>query len=114
MTKYRDLLREFIESVRGKDFSEIIILADREATQAYRNALRSCHEPHHNYSGWCQYSKTLTNMIHFLRSEVKPKKTESFAYPLFYSVQNGIEQKNQEFFRSCMAKHERLKPVSHG
>jgi hypothetical protein len=114
MTQYRNLMGEFIESVRWKDFSEIIILADREATQAYRNALRSCHKPHHNSSGWCQYSRTLTNMIHFLRSEVKLKKTESVAYPIFYSVQNGIEQKNQELFRSCMAKHERLKPASHG
>ena len=114
MKSSKDLLREFVESVRGKDCSEVIILADREATLAYRNALRSCHEPHHNSSGWCLYSKTLTSMIGFLRNEVKLKQPDSDTNILFHSIQAGIDQENQKLIRTHKAKHKNLKPVLHG
>jgi hypothetical protein len=108
MTSSKDLLREFVESVRGKSYSEIIILADREATQAYRKALFSCDKLHHRSSDWCRYSKSLTQMIYFLRNEVKPKKADSYTYNLFHSLQNRIDQKNLKFIRYYKAKHESL------
>jgi hypothetical protein len=52
MTNSKDLLHKFIESVRGKDRSEVIILADREATRAYRNSLCSCDGFRHRSSDW--------------------------------------------------------------
>jgi hypothetical protein len=108
MTNSKDLLREFVKSVNGKDYSEVIILADREATQAYRKALRSCHEPQHNPSGWCSYSKTLSNMIDFLRNEVKLKQPDSDTNSLFHSLQNGIDQQNLKFIRHDKVKQESL------
>jgi hypothetical protein len=114
MTNSKDLLREFVESVRGRDFSEVIILADREATQAYRNALRSCHDLHHSSSGWCMYSNTLKNMIRFLRNDVKLKQPDIDTNILFRSIQTSIDQENQKLIRTHKAAHKDLKPVSNG
>jgi hypothetical protein len=108
MTNSKDLLREFVKSVNGKDYSEVIILADREATLAYRNALRSGDDLHHNSSGWCLYSKTLSNMIGFLRNEVKLKQPDSDTNSLFHSLQNGIDQQNLKFIRHYKVKQESL------
>lgn len=108
MTSSKDLLREFVESVRGKSYSEIIILADREATQAYRSALCSCDKFHHRSSDWCQYSKSLTQMIYFLRNEVKPKKADNYAYSLFHSLQSRTDKENLKFIRYYKAKQESL------
>jgi hypothetical protein len=94
MKSSKDLLREFVESVRGKDCSEVIILADREATRAYRNSLCSCSQFHHASGDWCQYCNNLTRMIHFLRQEIKPKKQDTYPYNLFHSLQSGIDQKS--------------------
>jgi hypothetical protein len=94
MTSSKDLLRRFVESVRGKDRSEVIILADREATRAYRNSMYACDGLKHRSSDWCQYSKNLTQMIFFLRQEIKPKKRDAYPYNLFHSLQSGIDQKS--------------------
>lgn len=99
MTSSKDLLHKFIESVRGKDRSEVIILADREATWAYRNSMFACDELKHPSSDWCQYSKNLTQMIYFLRQEIKPKSRDTYPYNLFHSLQNGIDQKNMKIVR---------------
>jgi hypothetical protein len=115
MTNSKDLLREFVESVKGRDFSEVIILADREATQAYRNGLRSCHDLHHSSSDWCVYSKALTNMIQFLRHDVKLKQPDSDTNMLFRSIQTSIDQENQKnIIRTHKATPKSLKPVSNG
>jgi hypothetical protein len=108
------LLREFVESLKGKGYPEVIFLADREATQAYRNALRSCHRPHHRNSDWCQYAKTLTNMISFLRNEVKVERTDVPTYNLFHSIQNGIDRQHQEMIQSHRAEHHLQKAESNG
>jgi hypothetical protein len=108
------LLREFVESLKGKECPEVIFLADREATQAYRNALRSCHRPHHHNSDWCQYAKTLTDMISFLRNEVKVKRTDGPTYSLFRSIQNGIDRQHQVNIRSHRAEHPIQKAESNG
>jgi hypothetical protein len=96
MTNSKDLLHKFIESVRGKDRSEVIILADREATRAYRNSLCSCDGFRHRSSDWCLYCKSLTQMIYFLRHEVKPKKRDAYPYNLFHSLQNGTSLKSMK------------------
>jgi hypothetical protein len=89
-------MHDFIESIRGKDRSEVIFLADREATRAYRNSLRPCNGLRQHSSQWCQYSKNLVQMIYFLRHEVKPKKSGNYPYNLFHGLQNGIEQENRK------------------
>jgi hypothetical protein len=100
MIASKNLMRKFVESLKGKNYSEVIVLADREATQAYRNALRSCHRPHLHNINWCQYSKTLTNMISFLRNEVKFKNADSETYTLFRLIQNGIDQESQKMIQA--------------
>jgi hypothetical protein len=104
MKSSKDPLREFVESVRGKDCSEVIILADREATRAYRNSLCSCDGFRHSSCDWCQYCNNLTRMIHFLRNEAKPKDRDIYPYNLFYSLQNGTEQENKEFLKTYRTK----------
>jgi hypothetical protein len=90
----KDLLREFVESVKGKDCAEVILLADREATRAYRNSLCACDGFRHSSSDWCQYCNNLAQMIYFLRHEVKPKNRDSHPYNVFYALQNGLEKEN--------------------
>jgi hypothetical protein len=107
-----NLMRKFVESLKGKNYSEVIVLADREATQAHRNSLRSCHRPHFHNRNWCQYSKTLTNMISFLRNEVKFKNPDSETYSLFRSVQNGIDQASQKMIQAHKAQNGSLRPRS--
>jgi hypothetical protein len=104
MTCSRDFLHKFVESVRGKGSSEVIILADREATRAYRNAMFACDGFKHRSSDWCQYSKNLTQMIYFLRQAVKPKKQDTYPYNLFQSLQNGIDQKSMKIYRASRLK----------
>ena len=109
-----NLLRDFVESLKGKNYSEVIILADHEATDAYRNALRSCHKRHYDASGWCLYSKTLTEMIYFLRNEVKLKQPDSDTNNLFRSIQTGIDQENQKLIRINKTKYNIHKTASNG
>ena len=108
------LLREFVESLKGKQYPEVIVLADREATQAYRNAMRSRHRPDHQNSDWCQYAKTLTNMISYLRNEVKVKRTDSPTDRMFRSIQKGIDRQHQVIIRSHRAAHPVQKAESNG
>lgn len=114
MIAANNLLRDFVKSLKGKNYSEVIILADHEATEAYRNALRSCHEPHHNSSGWCLYSKALTEMIYFLRNEVKFQQPDNDTNNLFRSIQTGIDQENHKFIRINKAKYDIHKTASNG
>ena len=95
MIGYNSLMRAFVESVKGKEFSQVIILAQPEATKVYRHALRLCNAFHHASSDWCQYSKPLTEMIFFLRNEVKYKQPDSDTNYRFHSIQNGIDQGRQ-------------------
>jgi hypothetical protein len=96
MTKSKDLLREFVESVRGKNDAEVITMADHEATRAYRNSLRPCDGLRQHSSQWCQYSKNLVQLIYFLRHEVKPTKSGNYPFNLFNWLQNGIEQEDRK------------------
>jgi hypothetical protein len=114
MIAANNLLRDFVESLKGKNYSEVIILADHEATEAYRNALRSCHKPLFDSSGWCLYSKTLTEMIYFLRNEVKLKQPDNDTNNLFRSIQTGIDQENQKLIRINKAKYNIHKTASNG
>lgn len=96
MTSSIDLMCDFIESVRRKDRSEVIFLADREATRAYRNSLRPCDGLRQHSSQWCQYSKNLVQLIYFLRHEVRPTKSGNYPLNLFNWLQNGTEQENRK------------------
>jgi hypothetical protein len=89
------LLRTFAESLAGKDKSEIILLADREATRAYRNSLRCGSEHHPQSRDWCEYSRALTRLIYFLRNEVKVDKPNHPTRPLFRSIQKGARQEDR-------------------
>jgi hypothetical protein len=86
------MLREFAKSLAGKNKAEIILLADREATRAFRNSLRSCHETHPQARDWCEYSKALTSLIFYLRHEVKFDKPDHPIRSIFRSIQNNASQ----------------------
>jgi hypothetical protein len=90
------LLRDFAESLAGRDKSEIILLADREATRAYRNALRYGSEHHPQSRDWCEYSRALTNLIYFLRHEVKVDKPNHPTRTLFRSIQKGASREDRQ------------------
>jgi hypothetical protein len=87
------MLREFAKSLAGKNKAEIILLADREATRAFRNSLRSCHETHPQSRDWCEYSKALTSLIFYLRHEVKLDKPDHPIRSIFRSIQNNASRR---------------------
>ena len=67
---------EFLESVRDRDYLEVIYLADREATEAerlkYRSRTRTLHPP-----GACAgYADVLKGFIRFMRYGVKSPSME--------------------------------------
>lgn len=64
--------RDFIEVVKGRDFSEMICLTDQEATSAERLALKA-YGPEELKDSTCgRYSTKLKSFILYLRHGVKP------------------------------------------
>lgn len=112
MTNAKDLMHGFVESVKGRNYSEVIILAEAEATRAYRKSLCSCGQFHHTSGDWCQYSNTLTLMISFLRCAAKPKHQDRYPYNLFHLVQDEINQHKQSFIQSRRTQRDPSRPAS--
>ena len=82
------LVNEFARSMTGRDPAEVIVLADREATRAHRIALRSCRQSRPRSDEWCEYSRALARLVHFLRHEVKPGKIDRHMRTLLRSIPN--------------------------
>jgi hypothetical protein len=69
-------LNEFLISVEGKDYSNIILLANREATEAERIVLHSEFKIGKKEQCAKDYADELKELIFFLRSTIVPKKTD--------------------------------------
>jgi hypothetical protein len=72
-------INEFLKSIGDKDYLDIIFLADREATEVERIALRSGHRFGKKERCLKDYADDLKDLIFYLRFTVKPKKfTDKF------------------------------------
>ncbi|MCU0560861.1 MAG: hypothetical protein MUD16_11815 [Desulfobacterales bacterium] len=92
MTTPAVFLKEFVESLKGRGFEDVILLAERESIRAYRRALRPCRGERFGALDWCDYSRRLVDMIEFLRSESKPLKLDSENRRLMVSVKRELEK----------------------
>ena len=66
----------FIESIKSRDPYTAIHLADKEATKAERNALRSNSSKHEDQPCGQDYSEQLKSLIRYIRYSTKPKLPE--------------------------------------
>jgi hypothetical protein len=78
-------INEFIEAVKGKPFSEIIMLANQEATQADRMFFRHRQRDKSKSLFGKEYSEELKYLITYLKYSVKPKISDSHAFKIFFT-----------------------------
>ena len=88
----RNMFREFANDVIGKRYDEIILIADKAATQAYRNALAGRRAADPGSCEWVRYSETLEGMIRYLRNEVKVRSSDSQIADLFVRIQQSARR----------------------
>ena len=66
-------IEEFVEAVRGKDYLEVLGLADREALEAWRESRR---RSGHGREEIDSYESALKELMMFMRSSVRRGKQE--------------------------------------
>lgn len=87
------MFREFANDVIGKHYDEIILVADRAATQAYRKALAGRRAADPQSCEWARYSDTLSGMIRYLRNEVKVRNSDAQISELFVTIQQSARHR---------------------
>jgi hypothetical protein len=84
-------IREFLEAVKSKDLSEMVVLADLEALSAWRMSRRNKKSADPG-NGYCnRYEFLLKEFVRYARSGVFPKKAND---PI-YSVLRAHYEENQ-------------------
>jgi hypothetical protein len=74
-------INEFLEEIGDKEFYDIIVMANKEATEVERIALHSGDITGGKNNCGKDYANNLKELIFFLRYTVKPKKlTDKFGY----------------------------------
>lgn len=71
--------QEFAQAVKGKDFHEIIFVAEKEATEAWRTTYHST-VSEVNMQKSQQYQRRLIGLIDYIRNGVHPTGQESLLY----------------------------------
>jgi len=71
--------QEFAAAVKGKDFHEIICVAEKEATDAWRTTYRSAISEENAHKS-LQYQKKLIGLIDYIRNGIRPAGQESRIY----------------------------------
>jgi len=84
---------KFVRAIKGKNYYDVIYLAEKEATQAWR---RHYHK-HSNCEGTVasrQYQEKLIGLIDFMRHGLKPSIFDDQDLLLCGQLQNHAEQLN--------------------
>jgi hypothetical protein len=82
---------QFVREISGKDYYDVIYLAEKEATQAWRRNYR-------NLSGTCgneasrKYQAKLIDLILFMRHGLKPKSFSEQDFQLCIQLNNEYTQ----------------------
>ena len=80
-SSYLDI-RKFVEEVKGKDYEEIIVSAQREATVA---------DKRRSY----QYAEALKGLLYFLRGGGKPGGVDDYVFLSFRPIVEALVRKGQ-------------------
>lgn len=65
-------VKKFLEPLKEREASEVIIAADREATEAFRRGMRCRREASPDAMDWCEYSNRMKDVITVLRYDTAP------------------------------------------
>lgn len=83
-------IKEFMLEAKGKNYQDIICLAEREATAAERRAYHS--RQAHGERAQCgeDYARCLKGFITYMRYGVKPSRIDRDALTLFDDIRNDV------------------------
>ncbi|MBL0713856.1 MAG: hypothetical protein JJV98_09150 [Desulfosarcina sp.] len=82
---------EFVLEARGRDFQDIIYLAEREATEAERRFYHSSSPNQENTLCWQDYAQCLKGFITYMRYGIKPAHINHDALILFDSIRDEVQ-----------------------
>ena len=89
-------IKEFIEEMRGKDYLEIVYLANQEATEAERfsNQCRKKDEAMGKVS--MEYATVLKDIIFFLRHGIKTSSiSRQLDFDMLHSLQKNLRPRDK-------------------
>ena len=84
---------QFVESVQDKEFHDIISLAEKEATVAWRAAYQKNGSIDPGMMKSRDYQDKLLGLIDYIRHSVKPETFSDQDIQLFDRISQGIEKK---------------------
>ena len=67
-------IKEFVEAIKSKDLSEMVVLADLEALSAWRMSRRHKKRPDQAQLSCNRYETLLKEFVRYARSGIFPKK----------------------------------------
>ena len=82
---------KFVREIRGKDYYDVIYLAEKEATQAWRRSYRNQYGPCGSEASR-NYQEKLIGLIRFMRHGVKPSILSAQDLQLCTQLQNDWMQ----------------------
>lgn len=77
---------EFVESVKHKEWPELIYLIDQEATHAERMTYKNRCQNNTDVASYCEYASKLKAFVHFLRYGVQPSRIKDANLEAFHTV----------------------------
>jgi hypothetical protein len=86
---------QFADSVKEKDYFDVIYLADQEATQAWRISNKNKLLKGADADLCRSYQSRLKGLIHFMRYGVKPKNLNNQDDQLFNFLYQNTKTKNR-------------------
>jgi hypothetical protein len=83
-------ISEFIEGVRNKDYWDLILSTDKEATEIQRCLLRPQMADEAKQKGGESYAELLESFVFYLRYGVKHKRVGDDVFVLFLKVREKL------------------------
>ena len=83
-------IREFADALQGKDYLEIIYIAEQEATEAERSLYRPKTAKSFRQNGGEKYANLLKDFIFYIRYGVKTPAISDSDFQMFRSLRKGI------------------------
>ena len=83
-------IEEFVKAVEGKDYLDIIYLADKEATETERHLRQPQVAARARRNGGEEYATAIIALISFLRYGIKPRGISEATIELFRSLGESL------------------------
>ena len=93
-------LGRFLETIRDKDYRDIMYLVEQEATETERFSYRQNKRDACQAQPFSSYARTLKDFLFFMRYGVRPAGLTDADFQLFQSVSEDVERK-RPFRNQC-------------